>query len=389
MIVAGIMSGTSLDGIDVAIVDIGQLSPFRFTLLAAHSEPYAPEVREAILGVSNREAHTADLTRLHVLLGELYADAIDRALRESGLTTPLELIGCHGQTVYHQGEAQPYLGRPIAGTLQIGEPAAMAERFGVPVVSDFRPRDMAAGGKGAPLVPFLDYLVFSDATMPRIALNIGGIANLTAIPAGARPEAIIAFDTGPGNMVMDSLIRRATGGRETFDEGGRLARRGRSIEEFVERELASNPYYTAAPPKTAGREQYGDVMVSTLESTGRPIEDLLATAAQLTARSIAFGVRRFALPCLAGTPARPEEASAKAEMLVAGGGRHNAFLMELLATELPGLRIGGTEPFHLPTDFKEAIAFAALAYATFRGEPGNVPSATGARHAVVLGKVTR
>lgn len=381
MIVAGIMSGTSLDGIDVAIVDIGKLSPFRFALLATHSEPYAPEVREAILSVSNRQAHTADLTRLHVLLGELYADAVERALNASGLATRLELIGCHGQTIYHQGDPQIYLGRPIAGTLQIGEPSAMAERFGVPVVSDFRPRDMAAGGQGAPLVPFLDYLVFGDARVPRIALNIGGIANLTAIPA-AQPEDLLAFDTGPGNMVMDSLIRRATGGRETFDENGRHGRRGSPIEEFVHRELEGNPYYAANPPKTVGREQYGDAMVSALESTGRPLEDLIATATLITARSIAVGVQRFALPrlgvALAGT-----------EMFVAGGGRHNGFLMELLAAELPGLRIDGTERFHLPIDFKEAIAFAALAYASIGGQPGNVPSATGARHAVVLGKVTR
>lgn len=382
MIVAGIMSGTSLDGIDVAIVDIARLSSFRFTLLATHSEPYAPEVREAILGVSNRQAHTADLTRLHVLLGELYADAVERALAASGLGARLELIGCHGQTIYHQGEPQPYLGRPIAGTLQIGEPSAMAERFGVPVVSDFRPRDMAAGGQGAPLVPFLDYLVFGDARVPRIALNIGGIANLTAIPAAAQPEDLLAFDTGPGNMVMDSLIRRATAGRETFDENGRHGRRGSPIEEFAHRELEGNSYYAAAPPKTAGREQYGDAMVSALESTGRPLEDRIATAALITARSIAVGVQRFALPRLGA-------ALAGTEMFVAGGGRHNGFLMELLAAELPGLRIDGTERFHLPIDFKEAIAFAALAYATIGGQPGNVPSATGARHAAVLGKVTR
>lgn len=382
MIVAGIMSGTSLDGIDVAIVDIAQLSPFRFTLLATHAEPYAAEVREAILGVSDCHAHTADLTRLHVLLGELYADAVERALSASGLGSRLELIGCHGQTIYHQGDARPYLGRPIAGTLQIGEPSAMAERFGVPVVSDFRPRDMAAGGKGAPLVPFLDSLVFGDAHTPRIALNIGGIANLTAIPAGGKPGELIAFDTGPGNMVMDSLVRRATGGRETFDADGARGRLGRPIEDFVRKELEENPYYAATPPKTAGREQYGDAMVSALESTGRPLEDLLATAALMTARSIAVGVTRFALPYL-----RAELPGA--EMFVAGGGRHNRFLMDLLAGELPGLRIEGTERFQLPIDFKEAIAFAALAYATIAGQPGNVPSATGARHAAVLGKVTR
>lgn len=382
MIVAGIMSGTSLDGIDVAIVEIEGLTPFRFTLLASHSEAYAPEVREAILGVSNREAHIADLARLHVLLGHLYADAVERALAAGDLAAErLALIGCHGQTIYHQGAPSAYLGRPVACTLQIGEPSAMAERFGVPVVSDFRPRDMAAGGTGAPLVPFLDLLVFRDERVGRIALNIGGIANLTAIPAGAAPGDVLAFDTGPGNMVMDSLLRRATDGQVTFDANGDRARKGQPLEEFVETELAK-PYYAAAPPKSAGREEYDEGFVAALESTGRPVNDLLATAALLTARSIALGVKRFALPRL-GSSAH------NAELLVAGGGRHNGFLMEVLARELPGIAIEGTERFALPTDFKEAIAFAALAYASFHGEPGNVPTATGARHPAVLGKITR
>jgi anhydro-N-acetylmuramic acid kinase len=383
MIVAGIMSGTSLDGIDVAVVEIASLSPFRFELLASYTEAYAPELRMAILGVSNREAHTADLTRLHVLLGELYADAVERALEAGGIrASQLELVGCHGQTIYHQGEAQPYLGRPVAGTLQIGEPSAIAERFGVPVVSDFRPRDMAAGGKGAPLVPFLDYLVFRDEQTPRIALNIGGIANLTAIPAGSTPDSLVAFDTGPGNMVMDSLLRRATNGRETFDADGARARTGQPMEAWVDEELRRNPYYAAAPPKTAGREDYGDAMVEALEGLGRPIEDLLATAALLTARSIALGVKRFAMP-------RLKAALTETEMLVAGGGRHNGYLMDLLARELPGLRLDGTERFSLPIDFKEAIAFAALAYATYHGQVNSVPAATGARRAVILGKITR
>lgn len=382
MRVAGVMSGTSLDGIDVAIVDIEGLSPFRFNLLATYSEPYAPEVREAILAVSDREAHTGELTRLHVLLGELYADAIERALETNRLAGRLELIGCHGQTIYHQGERQPYLGRQIAGSLQIGEPSAMAERFRVPVVSDFRPRDMAAGGKGAPLVPFLDYLIFRDPRIPRIALNIGGIANLTALPANAEPADLMAFDTGPGNMVIDSLIRRASAGKETFDEGGRRARQGRPIPAFVEQEMDRNTYYSLQPPKTAGREQYGDAMVRKLEDTGHPIEDLLATATLLTARSIATGIRRFALPHL-------NAGLAETEMYVAGGGRHNHYLMELLEGELPNLQIRGTERFALPVDFKEAIAFAALAYATIHGTSSNVPAATGASRAVILGKVTR
>jgi anhydro-N-acetylmuramic acid kinase len=231
-------------------------------------------------------------------------------------------------------------------------------------------------------VPFLDYLVFRDERTARIALNIGGIANLTAIPAGAAAGDLIAFDTGPGNMVMDSLIRRATGGRETFDADGARARAGTPLEEFVDLELRGNPYYAALPPKTAGREEYGYAMVEALERTGRPVEDLLATAALLTARTIAQAVMQFALP-------RLNAGLAETEMLVAGGGRRNHFLMDLLARELPGLHIEGTERFALPTDFKEAIAFAVLAYAAFQGEPNNVPSATGARHPAILGKITR
>ena len=379
MMVAGVMSGTSLDGIDVALVEIedagGQL---RFVLRGSHSEPYAPEVRAAILGVSDCVTHTAELSRLHFLLGTLYADAVERSLAVSGSdAAQLSLVGCHGQTIYHQGSAADYLGHPVACTLQIGEPSAIAERLGVPVVSDFRPRDMAAGGTGAPLVPYLDYLVFRDDHIGRIALNIGGIANLTAIPAGAGPESVVAFDTGPGNMVMDTLIRQSSGGAETYDADGARARAGQILTGFVEAELES-PYYSVAPPKSAGREEYGDRFVQRLVATGAPLEDLLATAASLSARTIAMGVKRFVEPLMTVQ-----------EMLVAGGGRHNPFLMELLARELPGVSIESTERFHLPVDFKEAIAFAILAHATWKGMPGNVPSATGATRPVVLGKITR
>ncbi len=379
MIVAGIMSGTSLDGIDVALVEIED-SPggIRFELRGRYSEPYPPEVRSAILGVSNCVTHSAELARLHVLLGLLYADAVDGALQNSGIPRQeLALIGCHGQTIYHQGSAEPFLGHSVACTLQIGEPSSMAERFGVPVVSDFRPRDMAAGGTGAPLVPYVDYLVFRDDALGRIALNIGGIANLTAIPAAAGPGDLVAFDTGPGNMVMDSLIRSATGGEETFDANGSRARQGTPQESFIREEL-SRPYYAAAPPKSAGREEYGEDFIHRLKATGAPLHDLLATAALLTARSIATGIRLFVSPRMQA-----------AELLVSGGGRHNAFLMELLARELPGIAIESTDRFNLPVDFKEAIAFAILAHATWRGLPSNVPCATGARHPVVLGKITR
>jgi anhydro-N-acetylmuramic acid kinase len=380
MMVAGLMSGTSLDGIDVALVDIQEVADggIQFALRHGYTQPYSAEVRAAILGVSDCQTHTGDVAKIHALLGLLYANAVGRALETGGIPPEqLQLIGCHGQTVFHQGSPVPFLGHPVACTLQLGEPSAMAERFGVPVVSDFRPRDIAAGGTGAPLVPYLDYLVFRDQQISRIALNIGGIANLTAIPAGASAKAVIAFDTGPGNMVMDSLIRRATDGRQTFDAEGAGAREGRPLVEFVDAELAK-PYYAADPPKSTGREDYGDAFVQRLEATGAPLRDLLATATLLTARSIALGVRRFVAPRMHAR-----------ELLVAGGGRHNAYLMELLARELPGVAIESTERFHLPVDFKEAIAFAILAHATWRGVAGNVPSATGARHPVVLGKVTR
>jgi len=379
MIVAGIMSGTSLDGIDVALVDINDAAGTpHFLLVGSHSTPYAPALRQAILGVSDCATHTADLARLHTLLGHLYADAVDAALQESGISPDkLDLIGCHGQTIYHQGSAADYLGYPVACTLQIGEPSAMAERFGVPVVSDFRPRDMAAGGTGAPLVPYLDFLVFRDAHIGRIALNIGGIANLTAIPASANVDDVVAFDTGPGNMVMDSLVRRATQGTETFDAHGARARKGTANEAFITEEL-DRPYYAGKPPKSAGREEYGDRYVDRLLAAGASLENALATAALLTARSIALGIKRFVTPVMTVQ-----------ELAVAGGGRHNDFLMELLARELPHLQIGDTERFQLSVDFKEAIAFALLAHATWKGLPSNVPAATGAKHPVVLGKITR
>jgi len=379
MMVAGIMSGTSLDGIDVALVEIeNNAGATPFQLRGSYAEPYPAEVRQAILGVSNCATHTAGLARLHMLLGILYADALQRALAHNGLAPKqLALIGCHGQTIYHQGSAASYLGYPVACTLQIGEPSALAERFGVPVVSDFRPRDMAAGGTGAPLVPYLDYLVFRHETISRIALNVGGIANLTAIPAGGGAEAVVAFDTGPGNMVMDSLVRRASNGAATFDAGGERARRGTPDWAFVEEELAQ-PYYASRPPKSAGREEYGDAFLARLTARQAPLEDLLATATLLTARSIASGIERFVMPAMPAS-----------EMLVAGGGRHNTFLMELLSRALPGITIESTERFHLPVDFKEAIAFAILAHATWCGLPSNVPAATGARHLAVLGKVTR
>ena len=242
----------------------------------------------------------------------------------------------------------------------------IAERTGVPVVSDFRPRDIAAGGQGAPLVPFVDLFLFGRSRRTRVALNIGGIANITVLPSG------IAFDTGPGNMVIDALTREATRGRQNFDRGGRIAARGRVDRALLDRLLA-DPYYRRRPPKSAGREQYGAEFVARLQQTGLPPPDLIATATVLTAATVARAV----------APYRP------AELIVSGGGAHNPRILAHLAACLPGVAIATSADYGIDPDAKEAIAFAVLAYQTWRGRPSNVPAATGARRPVVLGHITR
>jgi anhydro-N-acetylmuramic acid kinase len=361
MIVAGLMSGTSLDGIDVAVVDIAPGPRIR-KVVAHRSFPYAADVRESILRVSNAQTHTAEISRLNFLLPELYANAI----RRSGVPLEsIELIGCHGQTIYHESGLN---------TLQIGDGSVLAERTGVPVVSDFRPRDIAAGGRGAPLVPYVDYLLFRDRRRGRVALNIGGIANVSIIPAGAAPEDVIAFDTGPGNMVVDQLISRHTAGRYTYDRNGLIASKNHVNAELLDRLLA-DPFYRAAPPKTVGREQYGREFVNELLATGLPVEELIATATALTPAAIRAGVERFARSPLH-------------EIVVAGGGVHNRAMMAYLAAFLPGVRVRTSDEFGIHPDAKEAIAFAVLAYETWHRRPSNLPSATGAQRAVILGKVS-
>jgi len=369
MIVAGIMSGTSLDGIDVAIVDIRGRG---FSVKAFRSAPYPAKVREAILAVSNARTHTGDIARLHFLLGELYAEAVQQACRQSGLKP--QLIACHGQTIFHEGEPAPYLGRRIASTLQIGEAAVIAERTGIPVVSDFRPRDIAAGGHGAPLVPYVDYLMFRHPRRGRVALNIGGIANITAIPPGATPDQVIAFDTGPGNMVIDALVTAHTKGKLKFDRDGKLASKGHVNKKLLDSLLADR-YYRQHPPKTAGREQYGREFVERLHRSGLPPLDLIATATALTAATIAAAIRRF-------VPAPVDE------LIVSGGGARNPQIMNHLAAFLPAVAIASSSDFGIDIDAKEAIAFAILGYETWRGRPSNLPSATGARRGVILGKIT-
>jgi len=357
MRVAGIMSGTSLDGIDVAIVDIKGKA---VTSIGHGTVPYSDETRRRILAVSNTQCQTADISRLNFDLGELYAKAVRTICRYNKLELEtIELIGCHGQTIYHEG----------TNTLQIGEASVIAERLEIPVVSDFRTRDIAAGGHGAPLVPFVDDLLFRSPKLHRVALNIGGISNITVL-SDAR---VIAFDTGPGNMVMDQLVALMTNGRERFDRKGNIAARGKVNQELLD-SLLENPYYQASPPKTAGREQYGSQFIAKLTETGLPLKDLIATATSFTAATIATAIERFA----------PQTD----EVIASGGGIHNVQLMAQLTALLPSARLTTTAEFGVDPDAKEAIAFAILAYRTWKRESGNLPSATGARYPVILGKLS-
>ena len=371
MRVAGIMSGTSLDGIDVAIVDIRgkKIDPVAF-----HTVPYPKAVRAAILGVSNTLTHTSAIARLHFLLGELYAEAIRETCQRRRVPLhSISLCGLHGQTIFHEGAPVNYLGHRVASTLQIGDAAIVAERTGLWTISNFRERDIAAGGRGAPLVPLADYLLFRHRRIGRVALNLGGIANITVIPAGASREDAVAFDTGPGNMVIDALVARMTDGHQTFDRNGGIARHAQVHDRMLASMLA-DPYFKLRPPKTAGREQFGQEFASGLAATGLALDVLIATATEFTARSV--------------TSAIVAHAADAREVIASGGGVHNRWLMRRLRELLPGFGLVTSAEFGIDPDAKEAIAFALLAHEFVMHRPGNLPSATGARRAVLLGRGT-
>ncbi|MBZ5664459.1 MAG: anhydro-N-acetylmuramic acid kinase [Acidobacteriia bacterium] len=395
MIVAGVMSGTSADGINVALVRFDSRSgrargpsPHKnrhaeFTLVGHEEYPFPASVRRAILGMMNAElARVADLARLNFLLGELYAEAVAKTARRHRVK--IDLVGCHGQTLYHQGVAERFLGRKLAVTWQTGEGAVVAARLGVPVVSDFRPADMAAGGKGAPLVPFLDYSLYRSSRIGRIAQNIGGIANLTAIPAGTALRHVLAFDTGPGNMVIDATTEELF--EKRYDRDGKIAASGRVLDEVIARLLRA-PFFRQKPPRTAGREEFGREYVGRFLQIcrGASKADVVATATALTARSIAEAVQRFVLPRFGGRRKAPGH-----QMIVSGGGTKNLTLMAMLRQEIAplGVALHFSDEFGLPAEAKEAVAFALLAHETWHRRPSNVPSATGAKRTAILGKIS-
>jgi anhydro-N-acetylmuramic acid kinase len=382
MTVAGIMSGTSADGIDVAVVRIapGKIRP-KIALVAHEGFPYPAALRRAVLTAMNAtQTSTAELARLHWRLGLAYAEAVGATLKRHRVK--LDLIGCHGQTLYHQAQAKSYVGRSFACTWQLGEATAIAQAAGVPVVSNFRPADMFAGGQGAPLVPLLDYVLFADLNRGRVLQNIGGIANLTASPAGSTAKRLIAFDTGPGNMVSDALAEELFG--KAFDRNGAIAARGTVLEPVL-KEMLRDSYFRLRPPRSAGREQFGREYVAKFlaacrQHSARP-EDALATATALTAETIAQSYARFVAPKMKHGPV---------DYIVSGGGARNATLMAMLSQRLEpmGCELASSEEFGLPAEAKEAAAFALLAWQTWHHLSGNVPAATGAKRPVILGQVT-
>jgi anhydro-N-acetylmuramic acid kinase len=381
----GLMSGTSMDGVDAALVRLaGPAEQPAVRLLAFVTLPYPPEVRRWIVPVATGDPTTAgEVSQLSFLLGDLFAKAALRVCRVAHVSPQrVSVIGSHGQTIYHQGRPELIPGHRAAvgrNTLQIAEPAVIAERTGLPVVADFRTADVAAGGQGAPLVPLVDYLLLRHEQKGTVALNIGGIANVTVIPANAKPLDVIGFDTGPGNMVSDALVRRFTGEREFYDVGGRVAALGK-VNEPLLADALSDPFFSRRPPKSAGREQFGRAFVERyfLSRRRARFKDLLRTSLELTARTIAGALVRFVFP------GRKID-----RLIVSGGGAHNRLLLRRLVELLPHLAVELSDRYGLPVDAKEAIAFAILADRTLHGLPGNLPSVTGARRPVVLGKIVR
>ena len=382
--VAGLMSGTSADGVDVAIVDIRGR---KVDVLAFETFAYSSGMRRSILDLCQPEtARVDEICHLNHALGEVFAEAVVTLCDRSGIPLQsIDLIGSHGQTIWHNPQGPRHNGRVIRSTLQIGEPSRIAQRTGITTVADFRPRDMAAGGQGAPLVPYADSVLFSDRRLCRAVQNIGGIANVTFLPVRgkmvctAHPtnEPILAFDTGPGNMVIDGVMRILSDGKRHFDHGGAMAARGH-VHEGLLSEMLRHPFLRRRPPKSTGREQFGQTYCEWLHSEARKrrlsSEDMLATATAFTASTIATAYRRF-------LPRLPDEA------ILCGGGSHNATLVRMLQERLEGVRIRSTDEFGISVDAKEAVSFAILAYATIHGVPNNVPSVTGADEPVVLGKI--
>jgi anhydro-N-acetylmuramic acid kinase len=406
LFVLGLMSGTSADGIDIALTKISGAPPNLDAKLLKHtSVDFPSQVRREILRIAEQTPIPAgDLSQLNFRLGEIYAEAALAACKRFRIAPKkIALLGNHGQTIFHQGPPVPYLGRPTASTLQIGDGNVIAARTGITTISDFRPADIALGGQGAPLVPYADYLLYRHSKLGRVSLNLGGIANITVLPAGCKPSQVFAFDTGPANILIDALVQHFTRERQRFDKDAKLALSGHAAPALID-ELMHDPYLTKKPPKSTGREYYGSAYVKNLLAAGRHHHvkpaDLVRAVTVFTALSVIDALNRFVLP-----------KHKIDQLIVSGGGAKNPLIMaqlQALLTDRVGaqhaaphvrkiapigrssrpIEILPSDDLGVPTAAKEAFAFALMAYETFHQRPSNLPSATGARGPAILGKIS-
>ena len=372
--VAGLMSGTSADGVDVAIVDIDDRSQ---KLLGFSTVPYPASIRKALFNLFQPQtSHVDDICHYNFVFGHLFAKALKSVCDKTSIPLgSIDLIGSHGQTIYHNPVGRRYASERIRSTLQIGEPSIIAQQTGITTIADFRPRDIACGGQGAPLVPFADSILFSHAKLNRAIQNIGGIANVTFLPVNSGADKIIAFDTGPGNMIIDGLMTLLK--NKKYDNHGNLAAKGQ-VHQSVLNSLLKHPYLRKSPPKTCGREEFGLQFCQSLYDSAMADKisaaDCVATATAFTARTIAGAYRRF-------LPVMPDE------IVLCGGGARNRTLVKMLQAECDGAKIMTTDALGIDLDAKEAISFAILAWATIKGIANNVPPATGAAQPTILGKI--
>jgi anhydro-N-acetylmuramic acid kinase len=382
--VIGLISGTSADGVDAALCEISGegRGNVKIKLIEKHTEPYPDFIRERVLSASDpKGGRTGELCELNFLLGEVFAASANQLIQSANIpAAEIDLIGSHGQTIQHIPPRTEGTEYQLGSTLQLGEAAVIAERTGISVISNFRARDMAAGGQGAPLVPYVDYLMFANDQSSRVALNIGGISNLTFLPAGGKIEQTLAFDTGPGNMIVDAMVQYMTQGNESFDRDGDIAASGK-IHQALLNEMKKHAYLQRPPPKSTGREEFGFEYALKMYEYGHKMSvmprDIIATATAFTTLTIAEGLKSFVL-----------NKHKIDELIVSGGGALNPVIMEALARELPGIKIENSDQYGMPLKAKESIAFAILARESALGRTANIPTATGAQGPRVLGDFT-
>ncbi|RLE54338.1 MAG: anhydro-N-acetylmuramic acid kinase [Candidatus Methanomethylicota archaeon] len=377
----GLMSGTSADGISTVIVKLkGNWTETKFKIIHYRTKKYPEKIRKEIFKIFQPETGKVDnICMMNFVLGEIFAEAALETIDEAGLKrTEIDFIASHGQTIHHMPKMKKIYTYMARSTLQIGEPSIIAERTGILTIADFRPRDIAAGGEGAPISAYADYILFRSKTKSRAVQNIGGIANVTYIPRNSKPEGIIAFDTGPGNMMIDGIIEYLTRGKMTFDENGKIAARGKVNCKLLEY-LMEHPYLKRKPPKTTGRREFGRKyiikVVKRAEKMNLNLEDILATITKYTAKTIAESYRRY-------LPEIPDET------IIGGGGSHNKTLMKMLEEEIGDeTRIFRHEDFGIPAQAKEPLILTILANEAIHGHFNNIPSATGAKRKVLMGKI--